>query len=364
MIEALGQLYYIVDGSGNFYRLSAKDQLVQARNQEEAGIFTFSEANNRIGSGKKSYFYSALPVEQGGTEEEPESESKKDEYHNIDWLSYLQKFAFLASHISVYREELVRKLSTADQKICDILHYIELYEINEDKALDMMDMLRRYREERRDIKDEMVKLELFEKSIGNSANIFKVKDSIKQMKRLETRKYTPRQLPEIFRDSVMRDRFEEGQGQEKCDREEKMTAYQEELVMERHQTVFDGKSNNWIAFARQQVQFYGDVQQYMINLQLDIQDIGSRLEEILNTVEVSNANAAQGYRLFKTIKDLRVQKKEMQEELLQLQQLTGYVDCGYLRDTYQYNLEQMEKEAGTEKAEIVELGRGHLASGE
>lgn len=364
MIEALGQLYYIIDGSGNFYRLSENDQLVQAMNKENAGVFSFSEANSRIGSGKKSYFYSTIPVEQDDTQAEPEMESKGDEYHNINWLSYLQDFVFLASHISVYRKELMQRLSTTDQKICDILHYIELYEINENKALDMMDMLRRYREERRDIKDEMVKLELFEKSIGNSANIFKVKDSIKQIKRLETRKYTPRQLPEIFRDSVMRGRSEEGQWQEKCGREEKTDAYQEELVMERHQTVFDGKSNNWIAFARQQVQFYENVKQYMINLQMDIQDIGSRLEEILNTVEMSNANAAQGYRLFKTIKDLRVQKKGMQEELLQLQQLTGYVDCGYLRDTYQYNLEQMEKEAGTERAEIVELGRGNLASGE
>lgn len=47
--------------------------------------------------------------------------------------------------------------------------------------------------------------------------------------------------------------------------------------MEKHNTVFDGKQNNWFAFAVQQVQFYRDIRQYIINLQIEIQDIDDRL---------------------------------------------------------------------------------------
>lgn len=35
--------------------------------------------------------------------------------------------------------------------------------------------------------------------------------------------------------------------------------------------------------------------------------------------------------------------------------MTDYVDCDYMHNTYQYNLEQMEQELKGDKAEIVEL---------
>lgn len=77
--------------------------------------------------------------------------------------------------------------------------------------------------------------------------------------------------------------------------------------------------------------------------------------EMLNVIEEANANVAQGYKLFKIIKDLRVQKKHKADKLLQIQMLTDYVDCDYMHKTYQYNLEQMEQELKGDKAEIVEL---------
>ena len=56
------QMYYIMDSFGNYYRVGANQQLVAAGGADEAGVFSFFEANQRIGSGKKSKFYTTVPV--------------------------------------------------------------------------------------------------------------------------------------------------------------------------------------------------------------------------------------------------------------------------------------------------------------
>lgn len=62
-------LYYIMDYSGNYYRVSKADQLVAAASEEEATVFTFAQANSRIGGGKKSSFSCMISIEEGeGTE--------------------------------------------------------------------------------------------------------------------------------------------------------------------------------------------------------------------------------------------------------------------------------------------------------
>ena len=50
-------LYYIMDYSGNYYRTNQADQLVTAAGVQEAQIFTFAQANRRIGAGKKAAFF-------------------------------------------------------------------------------------------------------------------------------------------------------------------------------------------------------------------------------------------------------------------------------------------------------------------
>lgn len=47
-------LYFIVDGSGNYYRLNSSDQLVAVESRTYAGVFSFAEANQKIGGGKKA----------------------------------------------------------------------------------------------------------------------------------------------------------------------------------------------------------------------------------------------------------------------------------------------------------------------
>lgn len=54
---------------------------------------------------------------------------------------------------------------------------------------------------------------------------------------------------------------------------------------ERNYTPFDGKENDWVSFARQQAEFYRNAGQYITNLQIDIKEIDSEIENILLETE-------------------------------------------------------------------------------
>ena len=64
----IDKLYYIMDYSGHYFRLNDKDDLVLARDMDEAAVFSFVEANRRINSGHKSKFYMMTPVDEGHEE--------------------------------------------------------------------------------------------------------------------------------------------------------------------------------------------------------------------------------------------------------------------------------------------------------
>ena len=81
------------------------------------------------------------------------------------------------------------------------------------------------------------------------------------------------------------------------------------MAEERNYTPFDGKENDWVSFARQQAEFYRNAGQYITNLQIDIKEIDADIENILMETEDANCNVAQGYKIFKRLKELRLKKK-------------------------------------------------------
>ena len=56
-------LYYIMDYRGHYYRSDMTNELVVAEDENDASMFTFAQANNKIGTGKKSSFYCIVPTE-------------------------------------------------------------------------------------------------------------------------------------------------------------------------------------------------------------------------------------------------------------------------------------------------------------
>lgn len=405
-------LYYIMDYSGNYYRTNQADQLVAVTDEQDATMFTFGQANNRICVGKKASFYCMIPIEEeteqteetkGGslqndmeievdvqeevefvqTEEyvspvkeltfdevmEPTEKSTSTyDLSEMDWEEYLRHFTYLVEGMKDYRDELTKKHSDIDQKICDILHYIELCETNDDEAVDLIELLRVCRENRRDIKDELQRTEYFQKNLGTNANAAKAKQALKSIKGLERRKYKPRRYDELFENCVMKGKrlqradiqedYSEEIGKHKFNAEH---TYEDEggeeiMTQERRYTPFDGKENDWLSFARQQAEFYRNAGDYINNLQLDIKEIDDEIEDILKETEDANCNVAQGYKVFKHLKELRLERKSKAKELDCLYALTDYIDCDALANTCEANLAEVESVVGiTDQKEVTSM---------
>lgn len=272
----------------------------------------------------------------------------------MDWEEYLVHFTYLVDGIKNYRDELTNKYSDADQKISDILHYIELCETNDDEAVDLIELLRVCRENRRSIKDELQRIEYFQKNLGTNSNAAKAKLALKSIKGLATRKYKPRKYDELFENCVMKGkRLERADIQEGCKEKTKKNRFnithiykgegdEEIMVQEKRYTPFDGKDNDWLSFAKQQAEFYRNVGDYINNLQLDITEIDEEIGNILQETEDANYNVAQGYKVFKRLKKLRLSRKAKEKELDCLDALTAYIDCDALADTCEANLTEVE----------------------
>lgn len=376
-------LYYIMDYSGNYYRTDMSDQLITA-SEKDATVFTFTQANSRIGTGKKATFYCMIPIEEKSESEvveehiSPIKELTYDEVceqveknalsydlSEMDWAEYLTHFTYIVSGLKDYRDDLAKRHSDIDQKICDILHYIELCETADEEAIDLVELLRVCRENRRDIKDELQRIEYFQNQIGTNANLVKANQALKSMKGLENRKYKPRKYEELFENCVMKEKhlqkddlcseqIRQESEKKNFDRRAICEKEREKVVEERIYTPFDGKENDWMSFAKQQAEFYRHAGQYINNLQIDIHEIEEEIEDVLLKTEDANCNVAQGYKVFKKLKELRLEKKAKEKELHCLYALTDYIDCDALADTCEDNLAEVEGIIGTKEAEDLD----------
>lgn len=52
-----------------------------------------------------------------------------------------------------------------------------------------------------------------------------------------------------------------------------------ELV--RKETPFDGRENDWMAFAMQQAEFYKHANQYIMNIRLDIEELDDAIADLM-----------------------------------------------------------------------------------
>ncbi len=351
------EMQYIMDGNGNYYRVNGENQLVVAEGKEDASVFTAFDASLRIGTGQKAKFYQTMPIRDEGNKiisisdkNTAKAEAMQPEFEyditSIDWLEYINLFCYLAEAAKNYQTELNAKISVADKEICDLLHYVELYDLSDEEAIGTMDLLKDARQRRRDIKDEERKVDLFVRNIGTSAMVAKAKTCIKEFRKLDTRKYTPRELSELFAGMEGRktDRFAYREKKSCVDVE--TMCEQEEIEVEaikqkREETIYDGRENNWVEFAKQQRNFYANVQQYMFNLECELGDTEEAIESVLSEIEDANYNVAQGYKAFRELKDLRNEKKAKLQELEQIRKITECFDCTAMAEAYQYAVEEI-----------------------
>lgn len=394
-------MQYIMDGNGNYYTVDSSNQLIVAKDREEASVFTFFEANQRIGGGKKSQFYQTIPVEDFDaieqkmltngeerddvedvtvvskfysivdkvfdTNQDEEGQLNKEvktppefEYsmQSVDWSEFVNYFIFVASSAKGYQEELAKKHSDIEKEICDLLHYVELFDLSDDEGIKAMDMIKDARQRRRDVKDELSRTEYFQKMLGTSANVARAKGFLSELKKLDTRKYFPRQLNELFDGmesrKTDRDLFRHNRDISSVVEVDGFVYEEEEQEMSFVGTVFDNKKNDWLSFAREQMEFYQSAGQYMINLKIKIEAIDVAIEAVMEQIEDANYNVAQGYKVFKELKELRNERKSKAQELDILKTMTECFDMNSMAEAMTYNFEEIERITVTNQVEYVE----------
>lgn len=164
-----GKRYHIVDTAGHFFKLNDKNNLVVAKSSSEATLFTLKEANDRIGTGKKARFYSFIEAPQASLSEQESNVAETyeaPEYDTIEkptmfdslqnnWEEILSNLCYMSSHMSDYQSNLNQMLSDVDKEICDLMHYLEFTDLDDNEMLKVAEMLKERRCHRRQIKDEM-----------------------------------------------------------------------------------------------------------------------------------------------------------------------------------------------------------------
>lgn len=205
------KLYYITDTYGSFYGMNQLNKLVAVSDIQNATKFTLIKATNVIQNMIKPMQRYQFVLREATTEEgkEPEYvEVSEDEcYHtrfdnmDTDWNGYMEDLISFCSQLSQYQTNLNFMLSEVDKEICDIMHYIEFYNLDAAKGYKMYKMLKDCRLRRRKIKDEREKVSAAIQAVGNLEFVEKIKTCLCQMKGLDKRKYTPRILDELFEEA-------------------------------------------------------------------------------------------------------------------------------------------------------------------
>lgn len=336
--------YFIGDTVGNFYKLNEEDVLVVAGNVSEAQSFNILEANRRVSGSEMSKLLRVIPIKKNMGQEKVTAEMKEDKnskntedmaIEDIDFARLVKELVFLQKNLTKYNDRLRGKLSAADEEICDILHFIELYQRDETQSLNLVDRIQECTYRRREIKNEMCRIQAFGRifNTGGMANI--LNDISKQFDKMGEREYTPRRLPELFVEAIKLSDMSEEDNYE--DYQEDYDDYKEnDMVYERKDTIFDGKNTNWEEVVSRQAEFFENIEQYADNLQLDLDEIDNQIEDLLIACEDANCNVAQGYKMFKKLKDLRLARKQKLDEWNKVLDIIDCFDCNSMADTYRY----------------------------
>ena len=205
------KLYYITDTYGSFYALDDSNKLVVVNKEEFATKFTLAKANNTIQKVIKPmqrYQFVLKEVPNNLSLEDDYLELERNAYittrfddMNTDWKWEMENLISFCSQLKQYRLNLNHMLSEVDKEICDIMHYIEFYNLDAAKGYKMYKMLKDCRLRRRKIKDEYEKVGAAITVLANEDLIEKMKTALKQMKGLDNRLYTPRILTELFEEA-------------------------------------------------------------------------------------------------------------------------------------------------------------------
>lgn len=110
-----------------------------------------------------------------------------------------------------------------------------------------------------------------------------------------------------------------------------------------NETVYDGQNNDWMYMIGQHMEFYSNIEQYISNLKIEQEKLEREIEELLVFMEENNCNAAQGFKLYKFLRERRIRRKEIMKELQLLDAWTETIECQQMIQLYQQAVGKMQQ---------------------
>ncbi len=110
----------------------------------------------------------------------------------------------------------------------------------------------------------------------------------------------------------------------------------------RKDTIFDGRDNDWMDFAMRQAEFYSNIGQHIMNTEIDIADIDDSISDLMNEIETSDCDMTQGYDMFRRLKELSLERRNLTKQLKCLHILTANLDVKMITEEYESRLEALK----------------------
>ena len=80
---------------------------------------------------------------------------------------------------------------------------------------------------------------------------------------------------------------------------------------ERVGTFYDDCRTDWNDLVQSQILFFRNAPQHIIDLQCDLESTDIAIEEALSAIEDASYNVAQGFKVYKELKELRNKRRQI-----------------------------------------------------
>ncbi len=111
----------------------------------------------------------------------------------------------------------------------------------------------------------------------------------------------------------------------------------------RTHTQFDDNSTELSDILKQQMIFFESIEQHIINRRVDLNNINERIDNILDYIGNTNYNAAQGYKAYKMLRDLRREHNKVLNDIKQFEAFSSVFNCESMQNSYRSCLDVIQQ---------------------
>lgn len=187
-------MYVIKHQDGGYLRTTLNGSWERTSSLIKATQMSYEKANNIYTNSIGPTFRKVWSIVDYEMECKETGNSQEKNYE-FDWHSLSESQNKLYAELQQYGLVLKDKLSQVDLEICDIQHYIEFFSLDAAKGYKAYRMLKERLIKRREIKDEIARVNLF---LSGTSSDFSSGKISRQLKNMDTSGYQPRILNELF----------------------------------------------------------------------------------------------------------------------------------------------------------------------